>query len=122
MFETVLHRPTTQELDRDTYTRKTFADLRDGLREYGDLLLLGPPGDSSGDTVAGDNIAADRITVGDISGSSGITIGRISSAHVNSGPAMISAATLFQQMYGRIAVLADGPSVIRVWLSRDHSY
>jgi hypothetical protein len=64
-----------------------------------------------GDKVAGDKVLGDKITVGDITGSSGIAIGRGATATVKTGLSATDAVDLFNAIYNRIAARPEDPDV-----------
>lgn len=61
--------------------------------------------DEPGDRVGGDKVGGDKITVGDISGSSGVAIGREARATVTQGGAT-PPEDLFQDIYRRLDEMA----------------
>ncbi|MCB0164218.1 MAG: zinc ribbon domain-containing protein [Anaerolineae bacterium] len=71
----------------------------------------------SGDKVGGDKVGGDQITVGHISGSSGVAIGRGASATVNQGLDAAAIAQLFAPVYQKIATLPDDPDGDKVELT-----
>jgi len=64
-----------------------------------------------GDKVMGDKIGGDKITVGDISGSTGIAIGRGARATVSQGLGGDEIARLFEAVYRRIEARPEDPNV-----------
>jgi hypothetical protein len=64
-----------------------------------------------GDKVAGDKVLGDKITVGDITGSSGVAIGRGARATVRTGLSATDAVELFDAIYSKIAARPDDPNV-----------
>ncbi|MCB0012595.1 MAG: hypothetical protein KDE34_11860, partial [Anaerolineales bacterium] len=64
-----------------------------------------------GDKVGGDKVGGDKITTGDISGSTGVAIGREAQAHVQYGVSGAELTTLFQAMYEKIDARTPDPNV-----------
>jgi len=64
-----------------------------------------------GDKVAGDKVVGDKITVGDITGSTGVAIGRGANATVTTGLSATDAAQLFNAIYAKIAARPADPNV-----------
>jgi hypothetical protein len=64
-----------------------------------------------GDEVRGDKVGGDKITVGDISGSSGIAIGRGAQASVTQGLSSDEIAQLFAAVYQQIEARPEDPDV-----------
>ncbi len=64
-----------------------------------------------GDKVGGDKVGGDKISVGDISGSSGVAIGRKAQAHVTQGISGAELAALFQTVYKKINTRPPDPDV-----------
>lgn len=64
-----------------------------------------------GDVVHGDKVKGDSITVGDISGSTGIAIGRGAQASVTSGIGGDELAQLFSAVYRQIEIRPQDPDV-----------
>ena len=63
------------------------------------------------DKIGGDKVAGDKITTGNITGSSGIAIGRGARATVTTGLSGNEAAQLFQAIYAQIQARPADPSV-----------
>jgi hypothetical protein len=63
--------------------------------------------------VHGDQVRGDKISVGNVTGSSGVAIGRGASAVVNQGVQGGDLATLFAAIYRQIETRADDPAVDR---------
>jgi hypothetical protein len=97
----------------------TITTYQSGGINFGSGNSIGTIGDIvagdkiGGDKVMGDKVAGDRITVGDISGSSGIAIGRNAGAHVvhgappAGGPLGDATRALFQRVYRQIEALPE---------------
>jgi hypothetical protein len=64
-----------------------------------------------GDEVRGDKVGGDKITVGDISGSSGVAIGRGAQATVKQGLGGDEIARLFEAVYQQIEARPEDPDV-----------
>lgn len=64
-----------------------------------------------GDKVMGDKVSGDKITVGDISGSAGIAIGRGAQATVTQGLGSEDIAKLFAEIYQQIEARPEDPDV-----------
>jgi hypothetical protein len=64
-----------------------------------------------GDEVGGDKVTGDKITVGDISGGTGIAIGRGAQATVTHGLAGEDVAQLFATIHQQIKARADNPDI-----------
>jgi hypothetical protein len=60
-----------------------------------------------GDKVSGDKVGGDKISVGDISGSKGIAIGRGAQAHVTEGADAAALAKVFTEISARLDALQD---------------
>jgi uncharacterized caspase-like protein len=64
-----------------------------------------------GDKVLGDKVGGDKISVGDISGSTGVAIGRGAQATVTQGLGGEDIATLFAEVYQQIKTRSEDPDV-----------
>jgi hypothetical protein len=64
-----------------------------------------------GDKVMGDKVGGDKITVGDISGSTGVAIGRGAQATVTQGLGGDEIASLFAEIYQQIEARPEDPDV-----------
>jgi hypothetical protein len=64
-----------------------------------------------GDEVRGDRVGGDKITVGDISGSTGVAIGRGAQSHVTQGASAEALAKLFADVYQKIDARPEDPDV-----------
>jgi hypothetical protein len=63
-----------------------------------------------GDVVQGDKVGGDKISVGNITGSTGVAIGRNAQAHVRTGPGGGDIGALFAAIYQRIEARAGSAS------------
>jgi hypothetical protein len=70
-----------------------------------------------GDKVLGDKVGGDKITVGDISGSTGVAIGRGAQSTVTQGLGSDEIARLFAEVYQQIKARPEDPDVDKAELT-----
>lgn len=90
----------------------TIASRQSGGVNFGVGNTIGAIGDIvAGDKIAGDKIAGDKITVGGVTNSSGIAIGRGARASGAAEPSAGDAERLFRAIYARIEARQPDPAV-----------
>jgi hypothetical protein len=90
----------------------TVTTVQSGGINMGVNNRFGTVGDIvGGDKVAGDKVAGDKINVGNITGSSGVAIGRGSHASVSTGLSGSDVTQLFQAIYAQIQRRSEDASV-----------
>jgi hypothetical protein len=101
-----------QILQSGQFAGATISTQQSGGINLGFGNQIGTIGDIvAGDKVAGDKVSGDKITTGNITGSSGIAIGRGAQATATTGLSGTDAAQLFQAIYAQIQARPEDPSV-----------
>jgi hypothetical protein len=101
-----------QVLASGPFAGATIQTTQSGGVNLGMGNTIGSMGDTvGGDKVGGDKIAGDKISVGDISGSSGIAIGRGASATVHTRLGSDVLATRFAAIYSQITASTEDDAI-----------
>jgi hypothetical protein len=101
-----------QTLPAGPFAGATVTTTQTGGINLGAGNQFGTIGDIvAGDKVQGDKVQGDKFNVGNITGSSGVAIGRGAQASVSTGLSGSDAAQLFQAIYAQIQKRPDDPNV-----------